>query len=69
MQYWNWLTQAAQGNLGRSYFTQIPVAQSIAQRLPVDLSIACWPGRGPRSSAGRPGRWPRSGAAAGSTAR
>ena len=40
MQYWNWLTQAARGNLGRSYFTQIPVAQSIAQRLPVDLSIA-----------------------------
>ena len=40
MQYWDWLTQAAQGNLGRSYFTQIPVAQSIAQRLPVDLSIA-----------------------------
>jgi peptide/nickel transport system permease protein len=40
VQYWNWLTQAARGNLGRSYFTQIPVAQSIAQRLPVDLSIA-----------------------------
>jgi peptide/nickel transport system permease protein len=40
VQYWHWLTQAAQGNLGRSYFTQIPVAQSIAQRLPVDLSIA-----------------------------
>jgi peptide/nickel transport system permease protein len=40
VQYWNWLIQAAQGNLGRSYFTQIPVSQSIAQRLPVDLSIA-----------------------------
>ena len=40
VQYWNWLTQALHGNLGRSYFTQIPVAQSIAQRLPVDLSIA-----------------------------
>jgi peptide/nickel transport system permease protein len=40
VQYWHWLTQAAQGNLGRSYFTQIPVAQSISQRLPVDLSIA-----------------------------
>ena len=40
MQYWNWLFQAAHGNLGRSYFTQIPVSQSIAQRLPVDLSIA-----------------------------
>jgi len=40
VQYWSWLTQALHGNLGRSYFTQIPVAQSIAQRLPVDLSIA-----------------------------
>jgi peptide/nickel transport system permease protein len=40
VQYWHWLTQAAQGNLGTSYFTQIPVAQSISQRLPVDLSIA-----------------------------
>lgn len=39
-QYWHWLTQAARGDLGRSYFTQIPVAQSISQRLPVDLSIA-----------------------------
>ncbi|HEY2288069.1 MAG TPA: ABC transporter permease, partial [Streptosporangiaceae bacterium] len=35
-----WLTQAVAGNLGRSYFTQIPVTQSIGQRLPVDLSIA-----------------------------
>ncbi len=40
VQYWHWLTQAVQGNLGRSYFTQIPVAESISQRLPVDLSIA-----------------------------
>ncbi len=39
-QYWNWLSQALRGNLGRSYFSQIPVAQSIGQRLPVDLSIA-----------------------------
>jgi peptide/nickel transport system permease protein len=40
VQYWDWLTQAVQGHLGVSYFTQIPVSQSIAQRLPVDLSIA-----------------------------
>jgi peptide/nickel transport system permease protein len=40
VQYWDWLVQAVHGNLGRSYFTQIPVSQSIAQRLPVDLSIA-----------------------------
>jgi|ERR1022692_270673 peptide/nickel transport system permease protein len=40
VQYWHWLTQAVQGSLGRSWFTQIPVSQSISQRLPVDLSIA-----------------------------
>jgi peptide/nickel transport system permease protein len=40
VQYWHWLTGAAAGNLGTSYFTQIPVSQSISQRLPVDLSIA-----------------------------
>ncbi|MGD0702717.1 MAG: ABC transporter permease [Trebonia sp.] len=40
VQYWDWLTQALRGNLGVSYFTQIPVSQSIAQRLPVDLSMA-----------------------------
>ena len=40
VQYGNWLSQAVHGNLGVSYFTQIPVSQSIAQRLPVDLSIA-----------------------------
>lgn len=40
VQYWHWLTGAVQGNLGTSYFTQIPVSQSISQRLPVDLSIA-----------------------------
>jgi peptide/nickel transport system permease protein len=40
VQYWDWLSQAVRGNLGVSYFTQVPVSQSIAQRLPVDLSIA-----------------------------
>ncbi len=40
VQYWDWLSRAVRGNLGTSYFTQIPVSQSIAQRLPVDLSIA-----------------------------
>jgi peptide/nickel transport system permease protein len=40
VQYWDWLSQAVRGNLGTSYFTQIPVTQSISQRLPVDLSIA-----------------------------
>ena len=40
VQYWHWVSQAVRGNLGVSYFTQIPVVQSISQRLPVDLSIA-----------------------------
>jgi peptide/nickel transport system permease protein len=40
VQCWNWLTQTVRGDLGRSYFSQIPVAESIGQRLPVDLSIA-----------------------------
>jgi peptide/nickel transport system permease protein len=40
VQYWDWLSRAVRGNLGTSYFSQIPVSQSIAQRLPVDLSIA-----------------------------
>jgi len=40
VQYWNWLVKAVHGNLGVSYFTQIPVSTSISQRLPVDLSIA-----------------------------
>jgi peptide/nickel transport system permease protein len=40
VQYLAWLSQAVRGNLGTSYFSQIPVSQSISQRLPVDLSIA-----------------------------
>src|SRR4030081_3145113 len=35
VQYWDWLSQAVRGNLGTSYFSQIPVSQSISQRLPV----------------------------------
>lgn len=40
VQYGHWLGDALHGDLGRSYFTQIPVSTSIAQRLPVDLSLA-----------------------------
>jgi peptide/nickel transport system permease protein len=40
VQYWDWLTSALHGNLGTSYFSGIPVATSVGQRLPVDLSIA-----------------------------
>jgi peptide/nickel transport system permease protein len=39
-QYFSWLGHALSGDLGRSWFTQMPVASSIWQRLPVDLSIA-----------------------------
>jgi peptide/nickel transport system permease protein len=39
VQWWTWLGNAVHGDLGRSYFTQIPVSQSISQRFPVDLSV------------------------------
>ncbi|SEB65549.1 peptide/nickel transport system permease protein [Nocardioides exalbidus] len=39
-QYVSWVGSAVQGDLGRSWFTTIPVADSIKQALPVDLSIA-----------------------------
>jgi peptide/nickel transport system permease protein len=39
-QYVTWVGNAVQGDLGRSWFTTIPVADSIKQALPVDLSIA-----------------------------
>ncbi|GAA1917264.1 ABC transporter permease [Nocardioides hwasunensis] len=40
VQYASWLGHAVQGDLGQSWFTTIPVADSIKQALPVDLSIA-----------------------------
>lgn len=39
-QYLSWVGNAVQGDLGRSWFTTIPVTDSIRQALPVDLSIA-----------------------------
>lgn len=39
-QYVHWLGGVLRGDLGTSYFTHIPVSTSIAQRLPVDLSLA-----------------------------
>jgi peptide/nickel transport system permease protein len=38
--YFTWLGDALHGDLGRSWFTTVPVSQSIKQALPVDLSIA-----------------------------
>jgi peptide/nickel transport system permease protein len=40
VQYVTWLGHALTGDLGRSYFTTIPVSTSIARALPVDLTIA-----------------------------
>jgi peptide/nickel transport system permease protein len=39
-QYLTWLWHALHGNLGTSWFTTVPVSDSIKQALPVDLSIA-----------------------------
>jgi peptide/nickel transport system permease protein len=38
-QYWNWLTAALHGDLGRSLFSAQPVTQMIGQRLPTTLSL------------------------------
>jgi peptide/nickel transport system permease protein len=40
VQYLSWVGHAVQGDLGTSWFTTIPVTDSIRQALPVDLSIA-----------------------------
>jgi peptide/nickel transport system permease protein len=40
VQYATWLGHALTGDLGRSYFTTIPVSTSISQALPVDLQLA-----------------------------
>lgn len=40
VQYLSWVGAAVQGDLGRSWFTTVPVSDSIRQALPVDLSIA-----------------------------
>lgn len=39
VQYLNWLTGALQGDLGRSWFTNLPVGSTIVARLPVTLSL------------------------------
>jgi len=40
VRYVDWLTSALKGDLGTSWFSGIPVAQSLADRLPVSLSLA-----------------------------
>ena len=39
-QYWTFLTNALQGNLGYDYYHQVPVTTLIGQALPVTLSLA-----------------------------
>lgn len=41
VRYLDWISGAVTGDLGSSWFTTIPVADSIAQAFPVSLSIAC----------------------------
>lgn len=38
--YFTWLDNALHGDLGKSWFTTVPVSTSVKQALPVDLSIA-----------------------------
>jgi peptide/nickel transport system permease protein len=42
VQYFSWVSHALHGDFGKSWFTQIPVTQSIEQRLPVSLSVAAF---------------------------
>jgi peptide/nickel transport system permease protein len=39
VRYWDWLTGAVRGDLGTSWFTNQPVGRSIADALPVSLSL------------------------------
>jgi peptide/nickel transport system permease protein len=38
-QYWMWLTQVVQGDLGKSLRTEVPVTELISQKLPVTLQL------------------------------
>jgi peptide/nickel transport system permease protein len=40
VRYFDWLWSALHGDLGSSWFTKIPVTDSVTQRLPVSISIA-----------------------------
>lgn len=42
VRYLDWLTSALRGDFGFSWFTRIPVVDSIAARLPVSLSVALY---------------------------
>jgi peptide/nickel transport system permease protein len=38
-QYWHWLTGVFSGDLGTSYYTNQPIGEALANRLPVTLSV------------------------------
>ncbi len=40
--YWDWITSALGGDLGRSYSTQQSVADMVAAALPLTLELALW---------------------------
>ncbi|SEM39016.1 peptide/nickel transport system permease protein [Roseovarius azorensis] len=42
MRYWAWVTDALSGDFGRSYSTQQPVAEMIANALPLTMELALW---------------------------
>lgn len=42
LRYWNWMTDALSGEFGRSYSTQQPVAEMIANALPLTLELSLW---------------------------
>lgn len=42
VQYFDWMWGALQGEFGRSYTTQQPVADAILPRIPVTLELAFW---------------------------
>lgn len=42
LRYWNWMTDALSGEFGRSYSTHQPVAEMIANSLPLTLELALW---------------------------
>ncbi|MGA2110931.1 MAG: ABC transporter permease [Anaerolineales bacterium] len=42
VQYWNWLTQVVQGNLGWSKTAERPVLQAILAYFPATLELALW---------------------------
>ncbi len=39
VQYWDWLTSAVTGDLGRSFYTGQQVSEALSQRVPVTLSV------------------------------